>query len=164
MINSEPAAEFLTQLNSELQSESEKKKKSVKTGSFYTVVEKAMIQTKLSDSESAPPPRVNKRKFRKISKKLMLVTLFAPSSRISPSPGGDRVDGSSLSYFSCNSSLNISFSSARNSFRHLETFKLALRRGFDCYAKAGPVNLVFYPLSEQLSKGALSTIRIHLLL
>ena len=128
MINSEPAAEFLTKLNSELESESEKKKKSVKTGSFYTVVEKAMIQTKLSDSsESAPPPRVNKRKFRKISKKLMLVTLFAPSSRISPSPGGDRVDGSSLSYFSCNSSLNISFSSARNSFRHLETFKLALR-------------------------------------
>ena len=135
VINSEPAAEFLTKLNSELESESEKKK-SVKTGSFYTVVERAMIQTKLSDSESAPPPRVNKRKFRKISKKLMLVTLFAPSSRISPSPGGDRVDGSSLSYFSCNSSLNISFSSARNSFRHLETFKLALRRGFDCYAKA----------------------------
>ena len=162
MINSEPAAEFLTKLNSEQESESEKKKKSVKTGSFYTVVEKAMIQTKLSDSESAPPPRVNKRKFRKISKKIMLVTLFAPSSRISPE--GDRVDGSSLSYFSCNSSLNISFSSARNSFRHLETFKLALRRGFDCYAEAGPVNLVFYPLSEQLSKGASSTIRIHLLL
>ena len=115
MICSEPAKDFLKILNCENICE-----QNMKQESFYKVVEKALTQNKLNEVKSATRNN-NKRTFKKLSRNLMLMKLFSHSNQNKVSLNSEIPKDSenvSLSYFSCNSSQNVSFHTARSSLRH----------------------------------------------
>ena len=118
MICSEPAKDFLKILNCETKCE-----QNIKQESFYKVVEKALTQNKLNEVKSATRNN-NKRTFKKLSRNLMLMKLFSHSKQNKDSLNDiesseiPKDSESSLSYFSCNSSQNVSFHTARSSLRH----------------------------------------------
>ena len=119
VICSEPAKDFLEILNKENKCE-----RNMKQESFYKVVEKVLTQNKLNEVKSAARSN-NKRTFKKLSRNLMLMKLFSHSKQnkdslndIENSEISKESENESLSYFSCNSSQNVSFHTARSSLRH----------------------------------------------